>query len=164
MKPTTWQDNSGRTWNCKIAISDVIRLKGSTGFDLLNPEHFKEMLQDILKQIETIAELLRPQWEENGLKYNEFVDLMTEYEGRFELVQSAFSAAVENFSLSIGRKAIGELMHRTLLTMRQLEERALMNVKSDKMQKALDKMVEDVDKQIDEGLKKLGNSFGNAQG
>ena len=80
MKPTTWQDSKGNQWNCKINLSDCIRLKESNGFDLMNPRDFERMLQDTMKQIETIAELLRPQWERQGMNYLQFIDILIEEE------------------------------------------------------------------------------------
>jgi len=157
VKPTTWQDSNGNQWNCKINLSDCIRLKESNGFDLMNPKDFEKMLQDTMKQIETIAELLRPQWERQGMNYLQFVDTLIEEEGRFEQVQSAFAAAIENFSQSIGKKAIAVLVRKTMGTIKALEEKALNRVESKEVEEKLQQLIEKADQQLAEDLSKLGS-------
>ena len=157
MKPTTWQDSKGNQWNCKINLSDCIRLKESNGFDLMNPKDFEKMLQDTMKQIETIAELLRPQWEMQGMSYLQFIDILIEEEGRFEQVQSAFAAAIENFSQSIGKKAIAVLVRKTMGTIKALEEKALNRVESKEVEEKLQQLIEKADQQLAEDLSKLGS-------
>lgn len=123
----------------------------------MNPKDFEKMLQDTMKQIETIAELLRPQWERQGMNYLQFVDILIEEEGRFEQVQSAFAAAIENFSQSIGKKAIAVLVRKTMGTIKALEEKALNRVESKEVEEKLQQLIEKADQQLAEDLSKLGS-------
>jgi len=123
----------------------------------MNPKDFEKMLQDTMKQIETIAELLRPQWERQGMNYLQFVDTLIEEEGRFEQVQSAFAAAIENFSQSIGKKAIAVLVRKTMGTIKALEEKALNRVESKEVEEKLQQLIEKADQQLAEDLSKLGS-------
>ena len=115
------------------------------------------MLQDTMKQIETIAELLRPQWEKQNMNYLQFIDILIEEEGRFEQVQSAFAAAIENFSQSIGKKAIAVLVRKTMGTIKALEEKALNRVESREVEEKLQQLIEKADQQLAEDLSKLGS-------
>lgn len=157
MKPTTWEDSAGNQWNCRINISDCIRLKESGGFDLMNPKDFESMLGDFIGQVETIAELMRPQWEAKGFDYNKFVDTLTETEGRFAQVQSAFAAGLENFSLCVGKKALAALVRKTFSTINELEENALRRVESKEVSDRIQKMIESADQKLAEELNKLGS-------
>ena len=123
----------------------------------MNPKDFEKMLQDTMKQIETIAELLRPQWERQGMNYLQFIDILIEEEGRFEQVQSAFAAAIENFSQSIGKKAIAVLVRKTMGTIKALEEKALNRVESKEVEEKLQQLIEKADQQLAEDLSKLGS-------
>ena len=123
----------------------------------MNPKDFEKMLQDTMKQIETIAELLRPQWEMQGMSYLQFIDTLIEEEGRFEQVQSAFAAAIENFSQSIGKKAIAVLVRKTMGTIKALEEKALNRVESKEVEEKLQQLIEKADQQLAEDLSKLGS-------
>jgi len=123
----------------------------------MNPKDFEKMLQDTMKQIETIAELLRPQWEMQGMSYLQFIDILIEEEGRFEQVQSAFAAAIENFSQSIGKKAIAVLVRKTMGTIKALEEKALNRVESKEVEEKLQQLIEKADQQLAEDLSKLGS-------
>ena len=123
----------------------------------MNPKDFEKMLQDTMKQIETIAELLRSQWERQGMNYLQFVDTLIEEEGRFEQVQSAFAAAIENFSQSIGKKAIAVLVRKTMGTIKALEEKALNRVESKEVEEKLQQLIEKADQQLAEDLSKLGS-------
>ena len=128
----TWTDAAGTLWNCAIKLSDAKRLRDN-GSDLFNPEHLKSLFTDTLGTIELLGELLRPQWEERGIPYVDFSDLLLDGEGRFTEATSALQAAIADFFRRIDRPALAMVVERAFQTARALETQALQNAGGEKV-------------------------------
>lgn len=101
MGSMNWTDNQKRSWTCRLTIDDVKRLKAN-GTDIADPKSFEAIFSSSLQQIELLAELMRPQWEQAGLDYVQFAELLIESEGRLQEVQAAFVEGLTDFFRRLG--------------------------------------------------------------
>ncbi len=92
----TWTDSQGREWNFRLTIADLKRLK-SAGTDIADPDVYKTLFGDTLGLIETVAEVLRPQWESRALSYEQFAECLIETPDSLVAVQAAFVAGLSDF-------------------------------------------------------------------
>ena len=108
MSKVTFRDSEDRQWSCRITIADARRLK-SAGSDICNPEGFQVLFGNTLSQVELIAELMRPQWEAVGMKYEQFADFLIAVDGRFAEVQECFANALTDFFQRLGEPHLARL-------------------------------------------------------
>ncbi len=153
-----WKDNQNRPWNCRLTIADVKRLKAN-GCDIANPESFQKLFADTLGFVEIVAESLRPQWEQAGLKYEEFAELIVETTGRLQEVQKAFIDGLKDFFHRLGDKAMATVVEKAASAVSQSNKAREARANSPKIdslvQKVLAKDENDFEKILAEQEAKL---------
>ncbi len=132
----TWMDNQKRQWSCRFTIEDAKRLKAA-GTDIADPESFKTIFANRLTTIELFAELMRPQWESQGLRYEEFAELLIESDGRIDEVHAAFVDGLTDFFRRLGEPWMAEVVNKAKAAVDRSREARMARAQSNTLDELL---------------------------
>jgi hypothetical protein len=121
---------------------------------MLDPEQLKTFFADSLRVIETIAELCRPQWQDRGMTYEAFADLIIADESTFLAASQAFANAIADFFRRIGRPAMGAVVDRAWEAVKVHEEIAVEKANGPKIGNLLETMRVKLDRDFDEAIER----------
>lgn len=131
----------------------------ATGTDISNPEAFNKFFGSTLDFIEIVAELLRPQWEQKQLTYEEFAELLIEEDGRIGEVQEAFKAGLSDFFHRLGDRAAAKVVEKAWNAASKSQAARLARAESQKLdnmiQQALDHEEKEFHRNIDEAAARI---------
>jgi hypothetical protein len=151
-------DHTGQQWSFRLTLADNSRLKES-GFDLFDPQTHERIFADTLTIIEVIAELLRPKWEEAGLKYEQFVDLLTWDVDTLPKVINAFTEGLTNFFQRAGKPALAAVIAKAVAVADRQNKIQMQRVNSPKVEKLIEaglaKDAAAFDEQVDRALQQF---------
>lgn len=137
----TWLDNEKRLWSCRPTIGDLKRLKAN-GVDIADPTGFEKIFASTLDQIEMLAELMRPQWEAHGLRYEQFAEIMIESEGRLQEIQQAFICGLTDFFRRIGEGHTAAIVEKAWNAAQRGNEAKLRRAQSAVIDSLIDKAID----------------------
>ena len=153
-----WRDASGRDYTFRLTLGDARRLKDK-GVDLLDPDAMQHLFVDSLKVVETISELLRPQWEQRGLTYEQFAESLIDEASSYLKACEAFSAGLADFFRRLGRNALAAVVVRAWAAIVSTEDAMVARVAGPGVDKllamAVTKAQNEFDRAIEKGLEQI---------
>lgn len=169
--PKQWTDAHGDKWNCYLTLAAARRLKETQTIDLLELASVEVIFgADPLRRIEALAELLREQWTEAGLTYEDFAERVVGSDNSFLTATAALKAGLSDFFRRLGRTDLATVADRAwtaIVTETKLRESKAAGTKVGKiLEAALERSAREIDAELDRALAQLetpttGTPFGS---
>ncbi|QDV26938.1 hypothetical protein [Aureliella helgolandensis] len=174
-QPLKWNDGSGQSWSTTIALSDALRLKQEMAIDILDPKSVEVIFgSDLVRRTEVLGELARPQWEEAGIAYTDFADLLLSGPTTFVDASDALRRGLSDFFRRAGREDLAIVADRAWKAMEAGMQVSVAKASGEKvgkiLQAGIDRAEADLDKELDRALATLqapriaGSSSGSSPG
>lgn len=117
-----FKDNQAQVWNLTLTLAQVRNLRGVLGLDLLNPQHYLQVLNSLTDRLAFTFLLVEPQAKELGVDADQFEERL--YGESFSNEASlAFLEETELFFQKLGQKALASLAKRSIESMRSGQAR-----------------------------------------
>ena len=157
--PMIWSDSEGNQWNCRITLEDNRRLKES-GCDLFNAEVYEQVFGDAIAQLEFIAELLRPQWQQRGMTYEQFAEMLISVEGQLQLAAASTAEAIADFSRRLGKSAFATVVEMAWKMAGRVSEKQQAQANGKEMDNLIEAELAANEKRFQSAVEKAQQSIG----
>jgi hypothetical protein len=143
----TFKDNQKQTWQINLTLQKVRSLREKLGLDLLNPQHYMQVLGSLTDRLAFVFLLVEDEAKKLGIDIDAFESRLYG-DGVAQEVGIAFLAECELFFRKLGQEAMAELTKKSVASMRSGQTRL------DEMMKTgqLDSLMDQADKEIQKML------------
>jgi hypothetical protein len=113
----TFKDNEGQIWNLSLTLGKTRKLREKLGLDLLNPNHYLQILNSLTDRLAFAFLLVEDQAKAIGVDADAFEERL--YGDMFSTEASlAFLEETESFFLKLGQKALATLAKKSIQSMK----------------------------------------------
>jgi len=140
MAKTTWTDETGSDWDCRVTIAEANRLRSKDDIDILNPDKLAETVSDPLAVIYMLSCIHAGQIEERGITTSDFAEICTASESVANAAADALIAALSDFFKRLRKPALAKVVEQAAAATQAAEKQALAVV-SDRGRRVIDQVV-----------------------
>lgn len=112
----SFKDNQGQQWNLALTLGKVRTLREKLGLDLLNPQHYLQILGSLTDRLAFVFLLVEPQANDIGIDVDEFEERLYG-DGFATEAGTAFLLETELFFQKLGQKAMAGLAKSSIKSM-----------------------------------------------
>ena len=116
----TFKDNEGQVWVLSLTLSKVRKIAGKLGLDLLNPQHYLQVLDSLTDRMAFVFLLCEHEAKSLDISVDQFEERLYG-DGIANEASMAFLAECELLFRKLGQKPKAELTKRVISMMRELE-------------------------------------------
>lgn len=140
----SFKDNQGQTWTLSLTLGKVRQLREKLGLDILNPQHYLQLLNSLTDRLAFCFLLVETQAKEIGVDADEFEERLYG-DGISDIAGHAFLEETELFFQKLGQSGMEGLAKKSIASMKAGRARVTELIASGQFDSAFDKAQQEME-------------------
>lgn len=141
----TFKDNKNQSWQISLTLQKVRKLREKLGLDLLNPQHYLQVLESLTDRLAFCFLLCEDAAKKQDIDVDEF-ETRLYGDGVAAEAGIAFLSECELFFRKLGQEALAELTKKSIASMRSGQARLDEMLKTGQLDSLMDQAESEIQK------------------